>query len=236
MLAGQYDSLTEFEWMRAGYVVDMPLSKEGGLENSFCSKRARLRRDLIFITYLFHMEALSSRAWPCFIQDIMVAIVFLKGAPTTNTAELGYLRRTLVAKDSSSLAAGWTYNHWSDKVKPKFQVPSAAMEYTSSSTRVLKLRGEAYHRKIVSLLKCDQMKTQLLMLNPTPPKTVILQLPRPTDKDDILNNKRQNTGQEDGGLPPKHARSQLKAPPASSQANHQEPPTLALQSKEQYFL
>ena len=135
------------------------------------------------------------------------AVVFLKGA-TTNTAELGYLR-TLVNKKSSSLAAGWKHE-WSSQVKPKFQQAFSVMEYSNPSTGVLKNRGDAYHRKIVSL-KCHQMKTQFLMLNPTPPKTLIVQLPRrkldPTlPGEDDTNNKRQSSGEEVAGPPVKQSR------------------------------
>jgi hypothetical protein len=139
VLAGQYDSLTDLDWMTAGYVVDMPLSKEGAWLRIAVPdpQHRRFVMDYIFIPYgsfvirsmaLFHSGHYGSPG-----NTRLHAVVFLKGA-TTNTAELGYLR-TLVNKKSSSLAAGWKHD-WSSQVKPKFQQAFSVMEYSNPSTGV----------------------------------------------------------------------------------------------------
>ncbi len=185
-LAGKHHSLTPLQWMSAGYVIDMPLSKEGGYLRVAVPNPAKKHFELNWLhipfgsvvvrnNSLFHSGHYGSPGNTRFH-----AMVFDKGAATKAT-ELGYLSK-LCHKRGSSIAAGWKVG-WHPKMLNSQKNASTVMNsFTNKDVHLKKVRGSRYYANLVGPLPTEFLLAALASLNPTPPTLSV-----PLSKKRVIN-------------------------------------------------
>ncbi len=180
-MAGKHHcySLTPLKWMYAGYVIDMPLSKEGGYLRVAVPNPAKKRFELNWLhipfgsvvvrnNSLFHSGHYGS---PC--NTRFHAMVFDKGA-TTKATELGYLSKLCHDKGGSSIAAGWKVG-WRPRMLQHQKNASTVMKsFTCKDVLHLKkVRGSRYYANLVGSRPTEFLLAALDNLNPTPPTLMV---------------------------------------------------------------
>jgi hypothetical protein len=158
--------------MQAGYVVDMPLSREGSFLRIAVPDPVKkvFVMDWLFIPFgsfvvrsnaLFHSGHYGSPG-----NTRLHAMVFDKGAPTRAT-QLGYLRKLTSMPKKSTIASEWDLA-WKEGITKEFHDASNVMNYSTDDITVKKSRASRYQRELASD-PSDLLESYLSMLNPTPP-------------------------------------------------------------------
>ena len=174
VLKGEFDTITPLQWLQAGYVVDMPLSREGAFLRIAVPDPVKkvFVMDWLFIPFgsfvvrsnaLFHSGHYGSPG-----NTRLHAMVFYKGSPTRAT-ELGYLKKLTSMSNKSTIASGWGLA-WKKGIEVKFQDAADVMNYTNlKDIPVKKSRASRYQKELAVRLPCDLLESYLYMLNPSPP-------------------------------------------------------------------
>ena len=184
VLAGKHHSLTPLQWMSAGYVIDMPLSKEGGYLRVAVPnpEKKRFEMNWVHIPFgsfvvrnnaLFHSGHYGSPGNTRFH-----AMVFDKGA-TTKATELGYLSK-LCHKGGSSIAAGWKVGWRPGMLGSQKNATTVMNSFTCQDVQTKKARGSRYYANLVGPRPSQFLIAAIANLNPTPPTLMV-----PLSKKDV---------------------------------------------------
>ena len=181
-LSGNFDAVTDKEWLSAGYVIDLPLSREGSWLRVAIPDPANkvFLLDYVHIPFgsflvrsaaLFHSGHYGSPG-----NTRVHALMFLKGA-CTNTHDLGYITKVTDQKATKSVAKDWGVC-WSSAVinangkakgKTLKTVASEVPNYTNKYISNQKRSGTNYY-KLIRDNHHSALPHQLWLVNPTFPQ------------------------------------------------------------------
>ena len=167
-LLGEYDSISAIEWLNCGYVIDMPLTKEGSwLRIAVPDKETKqFRMEIVFIPFgsfivrsmcLFHSGHYGSPGNTRFHATLCIR------NKKTNTAELGYIRML------KTIGFGDWKIKWCEHIEEKYKVAAKVKDYSSHEIAKSKGDGTSYWKEILKNEHAYR-DTFIWMLNPTPPK------------------------------------------------------------------
>jgi hypothetical protein len=168
ILGNKTDSLSSKDWLAGGYVIDMPLSREGAWLRIAVpdSKKKTFRIKWMYIPFgsfvirsmtLFHSGHYGSPGNTRFH-----ALAFPLGT-TTASKNLGYLR-SLCHKGGKG--DGWKYI-WDADVAFKHQGADGYVDYTNPQIRQQKALGTKYFKRVMENYN-ETLPTTLWLLNPLP--------------------------------------------------------------------
>jgi hypothetical protein len=177
ILGGDYESITDKEWLNGGYVIDLPLSAEGSWLRVAIpdATKKKFTIEWVFIPFgsfvirsaaLFHSGHYGSPGNTRFH-----AVVFVSGTKT-NTSELGYIEalgkgwRTAHGTIGLSVACEWEVS-WNESVDHVCRNANQARSYTNDEVRRRKKAGTTYAKELLAI-RFAQQRTFWWMLNPVP--------------------------------------------------------------------
>ena len=185
-LLHKYSALPNIDWLRAGYLIDLPLSREGSwlrvavpcdvpVPSESASSVPKYKKSFVvhmvyipFGSFLVRSSALfHSGHYGSPGNTRFHAMCFVKGA-TTNSKYLGYLTK-ITAPNCGSVAAGWGCQ-WAD-TSVKCYFLKNVVKFSTPAIKKLKRAGTYYFNTVVEGYH-SSLPHQIWLLNPSyPPPT-----------------------------------------------------------------
>ncbi len=169
--SGSYQNMKPEDWLRCGYVVDMPLSREGSWLRVAVPEREKknFRLDLVFVPFgsllvrsmcLLHSGNYGSPGNTRFHATVQVQ----ERNPPVDTSQLGYIR----SFQQMESFCDWSVK-WNPSIKECYRQASNVHLRCTPESRQLKREGTNSWKRIIRH-KSSQLETIVLMLNPVQPR------------------------------------------------------------------
>jgi hypothetical protein len=165
--SGSYQNMQSEDWLRCGYVVDMPLSREGSWLRVAIPEpeKENFRLDLVYVPFgsllvrsmcLLHSGNYGSPGNTRFHATVQVQ----ERDPPVDTNQLGYIR----SFQQIESICNWSVK-WNPSIKECYRQANNVHSLCTPETAQLKRYGTNSWKRIIRH-KSSQLETIVLMLNP----------------------------------------------------------------------